>query len=232
MKKISLCTLFIVIAANVFGQNKLIERYLSDKTDSSRKASFMPVPVFRYTQEIGIEFGLGALFSTYLDREDLTNRSSNFSSVVSISTKGQYNISLKSDIWTKGNKHHYIAETRFRKMPFDFYGIGNETVESDKDRLVQGSVKVVLEAEKMLLKNAYTGFSLGFENYHFDDKVVGGIFTNDQSLLHKVGGSVFYAGFSQSYDTRNSNNYTTKGFMGRITYQYAPDFFGGENFNG
>jgi outer membrane protein assembly factor BamA len=232
MKKILLCTLFTITAANLFGQRKLIERYLSDKTDSSRNASFMPVPVFRYTQEIGLEFGLGALYSTYLDREDLTNRSSNFSSVLSVSTKGQYNVSFKSDIWTKGNQHHYIAETRFKKMPFDFYGIGNETLDATKDRLVQGSVKIVLEAEKMLLKNAYTGLSLGFENYHFDDKVVGGIFTTDQSLVHKVGGSVFYAGLSQSYDTRNSNNYTTRGFMGKVTYQYAPDFFGGENFNG
>ncbi|RZK78077.1 MAG: polymerase, partial [Pedobacter sp.] len=197
-----------------------------------RKASFMPVPVFRYTQEIGIEFGLGALYSTYLDRKDPFNRSSNFSGVASVSTKGQYNVSLKSDIWTKQNKHHYISEVRFKLMPFDFYGIGNETLEANKDRLVQGSVKVVLEAEKMLIQNTYTGFSLGFENYHFDDNVAGGIFTTTPDLIHRIGGSVIYAGVSQSYDTRNSNNYTTKGFLGRISYQYAPDFFGGENFTG
>ncbi|MGY4383677.1 hypothetical protein ACVWYN_000696 [Pedobacter sp. UYP24] len=232
MKKISLCTILFLIAANVFGQKKLIERYLSNKTDSSRKASFMPVPVFRYSQEIGIEFGLGALFSTYLDRADLANRSSNFSTVLSVSTKGQYNVSLKSDIWTKKNAYHYIGEARFKRMPFDFFGVGNHTAEADKDRLVQGSVKLVLEAEKMLAAHTYSGISLGFENYNFKDNVVGGIFTTDQSVIHKAGGSVIYAGISQSYDTRNSNNYTTKGFMGRITYQYAPDFYGGENFTG
>ncbi len=232
MKKISLCTILFLIAANVFGQKKLIERYLSNKTDSSRKASFMPVPVFRYSQEVGIEFGLGALFSTYLDRADLTNRSSNFSTVLSVSTKGQYNVSFKSDIWTKKNAYHYIGEARFKRMPFDFFGIGNNTAEADKDRLVQGSVKLSLEAEKMLATHAYSGISLGFESYNFKDNVVGGIFTTDQSIIHKAGGSVIYAGISQSYDTRNSNNYTTKGFMGRITYQYAPDFYGGENFTG
>jgi len=232
MKRISLCTVFMMIAANVLGQKKFIERYLSDKTDSSRRASFMPVPVFRYSQEIGVEFGLGALYSTYLDRKDLSNRSSNFSAVLSGSTKGQYNISLKSDIWTKQNTHHYITEVRFKRMPFDFYGIGNETLESNKDRLVQGYVKIATEAEKKFLPHLYSGFSLGFENYHYTDKEDGGIYTTDPKLIHKIGGSVVYAGLSQSYDTRNSNNYTTKGFMGRITYQYAPDFFGGENFNG
>lgn len=232
MKKFYLFAIIVLLAANTFGQKKLIEKYLSNKTDSSRKASFMPVPVFRYSQEIGMEFGLGALFSTYLDRKDLANRSSNFVSILSVSTKGQYNISLKSDIWTKKNEYHYVTEVRFKRMPFDFYGIGNETLEADKDRLVQGSVKLVAEAEKMLAPNVYSGISLGFENYHFKDKVAGGIFTTDQSLLHKIGGSVIYAGLSQSYDNRNSNNYTTKGFMGRVTYQYAPDFYGGENFTG
>lgn len=232
MKKLSICTIFVLIAVNALGQKKLIERYLSNKTDSSRRPSFMPVPILRYSQEIGLEFGAGLLYSTYLDKKDLSNRSSNFSGLVSVSTKGQYNISLKSDIWTKTNKHHYITEVRFKRMPFDFYGIGNETLEADEDRLVQGSVKVVIEAEKRFWPNMYTGFLVGFENYHFNDKETGGIFTKDQSILHKIGGSVVYAGFSQTYDTRNSNNYTTKGLMAKLTLQYAPDFWGGENFTG
>lgn len=232
MKRISLCATLIVISANVLGQNKFIDRYLSNKTDSSRRASFMPVPILRYSQEIGLEFGAGILYSTYLDRKDLTNRSSNFSGIVSVSTKSQYNISLKSDIWTKKNKHHYITELRFKKMPFDFYGIGNETQEADADRLVQGSVKAIIEIEKRFQPQMYTGFSIGFETYHFNDKVGGGIFSSDPSIIHHIGGSLIYAGISQAYDTRNSNNYTTKGMMAKVSYQYAPDIWGGDNFTG
>ena len=131
MKKLSICTIFVLVAANTLAQKKLIERYLSNKTDSSRSPSFMPIPILRYSQEIGLEFGAGLLYSTYVDREDLSNRSSNFAGIVSVSTKGQYNVSLKGDIWTKTNKHHYITEVRFKRMPFDFYGIGNETAEAD-----------------------------------------------------------------------------------------------------
>lgn len=232
MKKLSICTLFVLITANALAQKKLIERYLSNKTDSSRRPSFMPVPIFRYSQEIGVEFGAGLLYSTYLDRKDLSNRSSNFSGVVSASTKGQYNVTLKSDIWTKKNTHHYISEVRFKRMPFNFYGIGNETDAVSEDRLVQGFVKVVLEAEKRFWPSMYTGFSAGFENYHFTDKEIGGIFTTDPTIIHKIGGSVFYVGVSQTYDTRNSNNYTTKGMMAKVSYQYAPDFWGKENFTG
>ena len=232
MKRISLCCILVTIAANVLGQKKFIDRYLSNKTDSSRRASFMPVPILRYSQEIGFEIGAGLLYSAYLDKKDLSNRSSNFSGLVSASTKGQYNISLKGDIWTKKNKHHYITELRFRKMPFDFFGVGNETLDADKDRLLQDNIKAVIEAEKQFWPEMYTGFSIGFENYHFTDKETGGIFSHDEQILHKFGGSVVYAGLSQTYDTRNSNNYTTKGFMAKISFQYAPDFWGGENFTG
>lgn len=192
----------------------------------------MPVPIFRYSQEIGAEFGLGALYSTYLDRKDSTNRSSNFSGVASVSTKGQYNFSLKSDIWTKGNDYHFISEFRFKRMPFDFFGIGNETLFANSDRLVQRQSRIMLEAEKKILPHAYTGISLGFENYNFKDEITGGLFDTDPNLIQRLGGNVAYIGISQSYDTRNSNNYPTKGFLGRIAYQYAPDLWSGESFSG
>lgn len=213
-------------------QMKLIKRMLSNEKDTTRKASFMPVPVFGYAQETGFEFGIGALYSFYVDRKDTSNRSSNFSGNISYSTKKTYNLSLKGDAWSKGNIYHAIGEIRFKKIPFNFYGIGNNTNETDEDDLVQQQIKILLDVEKNFIKNAYTGVSLGFEHYNFEDKVIGGIFTSDQSISGKPGGEVFFTGISQSYDTRNSNNYPTKGFFGRLTYQYAPDFFAGDNFTG
>lgn len=224
--------MLVILAANVSAQRKFIQRYFSSKTDSTRRPSFMPVPIFRYSQEIGVEFGLGALFSMYMDKKDTLNRSSNFSTVASLSTKGQYNFSLRGDIWTSANKYHLISELRFKSMPFNFYGIGNETRMADADRLVQKQTRVFFELEKQLLPHLYTGVLVGFEDFRFKDEIPGGIFSTSQNLIHKQGGSAVYFGLSQSYDTRNSNNYTTKGFLGRISYQYAPDFFGGESFTG
>lgn len=205
---------------------------LSEDVDSTRKASFMPLPLLRYSQEVGLEFGVGGLYSTYVDKTDTLNRSSNFSTVLSFSTKKQYNVSLKGDVWTKHNDYHLISELRFRSMPFDFFGIGNQTLEANKDRLVQRQIRTFFDAEKNILPFAYTGVSLGYENYHFTDKDPGGIYSTDPAVLGKDGGSVLFIGVSQTYDTRNSNNYPTKGFFGRVSYQYAPNIFGKNDFNG
>jgi outer membrane protein assembly factor BamA len=232
MKKIISLLAIALIAQPLLAQKKLIQKLLSNEKDTTRKASFMPIPVLGYAQETGFEFGLGALYSFYMDRKDTANRSSNFSGTASYSTKKTYNLTLKGDAWTKGNRYHFIGEVRFKKNPFNFYGIGNNTQQINEDRLVQQQIKLLFDAEKSFVKHAYTGISLGFENYNFTDKVAGGIYTASPIIYDREGGSVLFLGASQSYDTRNSNNYPTKGFFGRVTYQYAPDVFGGNNFTG
>lgn len=232
MKKIALFFAVFLMGHVASAQMKLIKKLLSNEKDTTRKASFMPVPVLGYAQETGFEFGLGALYSFYVDRKDTTNRSSNFSGTASYSTKKTYNLTLRGDAWTKGNRHHFIGEIRFKKMPFNFYGIGNNTLQANEDKLVQQQFKLLFDAEKSFFKSAYTGVSFGFENYDFKDQLPGGIYSTSPNLNDKSGGSAVFFGVSQSYDTRNSNNYPTKGFFGRVTYQYAPDFYGGDNFTG
>ncbi|GGI22503.1 BamA/TamA family outer membrane protein [Pedobacter mendelii] len=232
MKKLAILFSLLLIAFSGMAQMKLIKKMLSNEKDTTRKASFLPIPAFGYSQETGFEFGVGAIYSFYTNRKDTLTRSSNFSANATYSTKKTYNVALKGDAWSKGNIYHAIGEIRFKKMPFNFYGLGNNTSKIDEDKLVQQQIKVAFDLEKTFIRNAYTGISLGFENYDFIDQVVGGIFSSDPSILGKTGGKVIFTGVSQSYDTRNSNNYPSKGFFGRISYQYAPDFFGGNNFNG
>ncbi len=232
MKNILLLIINLLIINTALGQKKLIKKIFSNEKDTIRRASFMPIPVFGYAQETGFEFGLGGIYSLYLDKRDTSVRSSNFYTVASYSTKKTYNFSLKGDAWTKRNELHFIGDIKFRNMPFNFYGIGNNTSHANEDKLVQRTIRLNFDAEKNTLKNAYTGVSLGFENHKFTDKELGGIFNTSTDIIDKDGGKVLFVGISQSYDTRNSNNYPTKGFFGRITYQYAPSVFGRDNFSG
>ncbi len=231
MKKIALLLLIIFITQNAIAQKKIIQKLLSNDIDTTRRPSFMPIPVLGYSQENGFEFGIGALYATYIDRLDPLNRSSNFLILGSLSTKKQYNVTLRSDIYTKKNKYHLIGELKIKRTPFKFYGLGNHTMEINEDAVLEDQFKILLEAEKSLLPFTYTGISLGFENYQYTDKIIGGIFSSAENLKERFGGPVLFAGLSQSFDTRNSNNYPTKGFFGRVTYQYAPALFSKSNFS-
>lgn len=220
-----------MLSAPCWAQMKLIKKLLSNEKDTLRKASFLPIPSFGYAQETGFQFGVGAILGFYADKLDTTNRPSSVTLNLNYSTLKAYNMSSFIDIWGKENKLHYLGELRFKRMPFSFYGIGNNTQEINEDKLMQQQIKVLLQAEKQLLPKAYTGVSLGFENYEYKDLVPDGIFSTNPYYSNRTG-SVLYLGISQSYDSRNNNNYTTKGFFIRGTYQYAPSIFSSGDFTG
>jgi hypothetical protein len=131
LKKLFALSLLILISSDGFAQMKLIKKLLSNEADTTRGGSFLPIPALGYAQETGVEIGGAGLYSFYTDRKDSLNRISRITGLVTLTTKKQSNFSLKSDIWTPGNKYHITSEIRYRNFPFNFYGIGNSTLQSE-----------------------------------------------------------------------------------------------------
>jgi len=237
MKKNLLFPVVVVLMASLgdtsaFAQKKLIKKLFSNDSDTTRSSSFLALPVVGYAQETGLEFGAVSLYSFYTDRQDTLTRASRLTGVATFTTKSQSNFQLKSDIWSPGNKFHYTSELRYKNFPFNFYGTGNETFKTNEDRITQKLFRMNAGVEKRFGKITYTGLNASYDSYRFTDKVKGGIFTTNPSLIDRDGGQVVFFGISQIIDNRNSNTYTTKGSYLKLNYSYAPEFFGGNNFDG
>ena len=228
----TLIILLALFATAAKGQKKWIEKLTSKEPDTTRSASLLPLPVIGYAQETGFEFGLAVLYSFYTDKKDTVTRNSSINTVATLTSKGQSNFFIKTDLWSPQNKYHYLSEIRYRNFPFDFYGTGDNTLEKDKDKLNQKLVRIQGEVEKQLAKFYYGGVNANFESYSFRDKEDGGIYTQDLAIQGKSGGKVLFLGISQILDTRNTNTYTTKGSYLKLSYAYAPDIFGNDNFTG
>lgn len=211
---------------------KLIKKLLSNEADTSRSSSFLPLPAFGYSQETGLELGIASLYSFYADRKDTLIRTSRLTGIATFTTKKQSNFILKSDIWTSKNSYHITSELRYKNFPFNFYGIGNSTLEINEDPITQKLFRFNAGIEKKLGKISFTGVSTAYESYRFTDKVNDGIFSTDPAIIDKNGGQVLFLGLTQIIDSRNSNTYTTRGTFVKLNYSYAPDFFGGNHFSG
>ncbi|WP_262247560.1 outer membrane protein assembly factor [Parapedobacter soli] len=214
-----------------FWDHKLIKRFVSADKDTTRSAGFVVLPALGYAQETGLEFGLAGVYNFYANKADTNIRTSNVTFIGTFTTQRQTNLKLESDIWTTGNRYHYISELRFRNFPFNFYGLGNETAAQDEDVVLMQLVRVRLEGERELTPHYYAGVNIAYEHYRFSDKESGGIFESSEPYGQQ-GGYHFALGISQLYDTRNRNTYTTKGYYARAKYAYSPGFGGGTNFRG
>jgi len=224
--------IFLLATSPLYAQRRLTERLLSNEGDTSKRGSFLVLPALAYAQETGWAFGLVSLSSFYYNKKDTTTRPSIMSGVAAVTTKKQWQLSFKPDIWTAGNKYHYLGELRYKNFPFNYYGVGDRTLAANKDIITQKLIKISAEVEKKLSRGIYVGLTSSYENYKFTDKEIGGIYETDLLTRNRDGGQVFYFGVSQIIDTRNSNNYPTKGTYLKLNYSYAPDFFGGDDFTG
>ena len=232
LKKLFALSLLILISSNGFGQMKLIRKMLSNEADTTRKSSFLPLPALGFAQETGVEIGGAGLYSFYTDKSDSLIRTSRITGMVTFTTKKQSNFALKSDIWTPGNKYHITSEIRYRNFPFNFYGIGNSTLELNEDPITQKLFKINAGIEQRYARNVYLGFNMAYESNRFEDKLSGGIYSTNPSIIDKDGGRAFFLGLTHVLDNRNTNTYTTKGSFLRFNYSYAPDLFGADDFNG
>lgn len=210
---------------------KLKDKFFSSRIDSTRSPSFLPLPVLSYAQETGWKIGVLGLYSFYTDRRDSTIRNSSISAAMSYTTKKQTYLNLASDIWTPGNKYHYTSEVRYRNFPYEYYGIGSHTLVANKEILKEKRFRINGAIEKNMARHWYTGVRAGFDYFNYDNAVSTGIFAIDPPY-GSDGGKILYVGLSQTYDSRNTNTYTTKGQLAKITLSYAPDFFGKDNYTG
>lgn len=230
MKKLNLLLICLLLAFNSYSQKKLIDRFL--KNDTTRNNSFLPVPVLGYAQELGFEFGLAGMYAFYTNKEDLQLRPSNIYLSGIYTTKGSYQVVSKWDVWQRENKLHYQGEARFINFPFNFYGTGNQTRFADEDLLTLRRFRFTADAEKAMGNTLYLGLGIQYDQQKFTDQQSGGIYSQQPNLFDRDGGKVLLLGFSQIIDSRNVNTYPERGFYLKSSYQYAPDFFGGDNFTG
>ncbi|TAH03531.1 MAG: hypothetical protein EAZ15_02730 [Sphingobacteriales bacterium] len=210
-------------------QTKLLKKLFPN--DTTRHNSFLPVPALGYSQEAGFQVGLAGIFSFYNEIKNPVNKASTVFTNFIYSTKGQNRITLKSDIWTKGNAFHIIGDVRIARSLFDFYGLGNQTNFANKDKILQKQLRFGLEVEKEFFKNLYLGLGAEFDNQKFEDVEQGGIFSLN-APIDRNGGKAVFLKFTQFYDTRNNSIYPDRGVFVRSRVGYAPDFFGDNNFKG
>jgi len=213
---------------------RFIKRMYFDK-DSTKKDNFVLIPALASSPETGVEFGGASLFSFYTDtaKHSIT-RVSNLFGYASITTKGQEKVSLNATYWTPQNKWHYISTISYYNFPFDFYGIGNNTLLANKEAIEEKRTKFSFGAQNLVTKDFYAGIVGGISKYYYYSGTFNQnlAFKDNPDIQDHGGGSIVYLGPSLTYDTRNNNTYTTKGIIIDAYLNLMQGIFGNNSYDG
>jgi len=233
MKKILAALLLALSVQQVSAQQflpKFIRKMFFEK-DTTRKSSFVVLPVLSSAPETGVEVGGAGLWSFYTDTIHST-RVSDIFAYATVTTKGQNRLSLSTNYWTPENKVHYYGSISFINFPSNFYGIGNNTRLADEETVDEKRFKVSIEANRLLVKNLYWGYVAGGFNYKEGDKNPSGLFNTSPLVQDRDGGASVYIGPSFTYDSRNNNTYTTSGMIINAYYNMMHGILGNNNYIG
>ncbi|RFZ83236.1 polymerase [Mucilaginibacter terrenus] len=235
MKKFVVTVLLALGVIPAFSQIKSIKKVIYRmyfEKDSTKKPSFVLLPVISSAPETGLELGGSALYSFYTDTINAFTRVSNIFAYGTLTSKGQSRINLSTNYWLPGNKYHITAAVGYINFPFDFYGIGNNTGKANADRLGQKRFRFAFTAEKSIGTNVYIGIVGGALDYRFNDVDNAGIFETDPTIEGRHGGTTLYLGPSFVYDGRNNNTYTTKGAIITSYFDFRKGTGSNSSYNG
>lgn len=234
MKTFFTSLLLIFFLQTAFSQSHILPKFLRKmylNKDTSKKSSFVILPVLSSAPETGLEVGGAGLYSFYSDSLKSSTRVSSVFGYATITTKGQSRLSLNTSYWTPDNGYHYTAGIGFINFPVNFYGIGNDTRSADVVRIGQKRTKLYAGVEKKLSDRLYAGIVAGAIQYRIPPEPTNTIFYTDPRVENHGGGSNIYVGPSITFDSRNNNTYTTKGMIITSSFEIIKGF-GNKGYNG
>jgi hypothetical protein len=234
MKKLFAVFLITLSSLSLHAQVQTIKKIIKNmyfNKDTSKRSTFIYVPVLTTAPETGVEVGGSGLFSFYTDTVKKTNVSNIFG-YASITTKRQTNLTLNSTYWFPGNSLHLASAISFINFPFDFYGIGNATSNASKVVLGEHRFKLNLEAETKVGDYFLLGLVGGGFYYHFHESDLQSLYYTDPEVQDRFGGPSIFAGPSVIFDSRNNNTYTTSGTIVTAYLNLNKGMFSNSSYEG
>ncbi len=235
MKKILLPVILALAIQPAFAQMRFLPKFVRKmlfEQDSSKHSSYFILPVLSSAPETGIEAGGSVLYSFYTDTVNPATRVSNIFGYATATTKGQSRFSISTNYWTPGNRYHITAAVSYINFPFDYYGVGNNTLKQNQDRLGHKRFKGSVTGEKYIGGNFYLGLTAGLQHFAFEDDKPGGIYETLPASAQPKGGTLLLAGPSIVFDNRNNVTYTTKGAVVNAYFNFIKGIYRENDYRG
>jgi hypothetical protein len=200
--------------AQVSSISRFIKRMYFDK-DSTRKSSFVVIPILTSAPETGLEIGGAGLYSFYSDTVRAHGtKVSDIYPYASITTKGQSHFSVSTSYWTPKNLANYTGAVSYINYPFNFYGIGNNTRKADAEDVDEKRFKLNLGSSWFVAKNFYIGLVAGgFDYKYMNIDLSGDHFYGEPPVEDVNGGAGIFIGPNLLFDSRDNNTYSTRGVI-------------------
>jgi len=153
-----------------------VSRLPAAEETAKKRNTVLVIPIAYYTPETSLAGGVGGIlaFRPLQARPDSRPSSVMFSAVYTL--KEQFTLQAKPELYFDGESWVVTGNLEWSRYPTQFYGLGNDTPESDGETMSPVQVLAEVQVMKRVLPawNLYAGFIGVLESYRFEAFQSGG----------------------------------------------------------
>lgn len=208
MKKLYLAIILTFSFLYTMGQNSSE----TEKKNTKNKALTLRPIVFS-TPETGFSVGGIGYFQKHLFNKGTDYRKSNIYGIATYSFDDQILASVIPDIFFKEEKFRFRGRFGFNKTLNRYWGIGNETPDSNEEEITYSQIQVEPSFYYKLLPNLFAGIQYRFLNQYNVDLEETSLLSENENLLNGSSFSISGLGPSILFDNRRNQINPTQGWF-------------------
>ncbi len=200
----------IVITCSILPLNAQTEPIIPDTTNTERKGKIFPSPVVGYTPETRLYFGAGCVYYLPPSKKYPETNPAVLKLVAVYTLNKQIESNFSGDSYYKNNLYKFNYSISYFEYPDHFFGIGNYTLEEDREKYDFDYFNFYFNAQRLIHPNFYAGVKTFFENTKVYNKDSTGFFST-QEIIGEDGGRNTGLGLWLTYDTRDNIYFPLEG---------------------
>lgn len=220
-------TLFFACLLTVhfsYGQSAKEKNFL--KFLKTKNGMILPLPLVTYSPETSFGFGLSGQYLFRFPKDSMNNLSV-VGATFLYTLEKQIIVNPNWEFFFKENKWRVSGAFVYQKFPENFWGIGNDTRESDEEKFTAQYLMLRNRATRQVVKNLHVGFQYRFE-YAFNMEVDSGGALASGTVPGSEGYRASGAGVAAVYDSRDNNMFPFKGWFVVFSNHFYPTWLGSD----
>jgi outer membrane protein assembly factor BamA len=218
LKKITGIFILFMMVLQVGAQQREPNKFL--QKIKSRQNKFIAIPLITYAPETRWGFGITGQY-LFRFKKDSTLNPSIVGATFLYTLNKQYIVNPNWDLFFKQNKYRITGAFVYQRYPDSFFGIGNRTLENNREWFSSDYLLLKIRMVSRLPKNFFIGPQLRFEKTYNMKTDAAGIF-EQQSVSGRNGYTATGAGLSLIYDTRDNVLFPFRGAYVVLSHHSYP----------
>jgi outer membrane protein assembly factor BamA len=196
-------------------------------SDTTRKASLIPLPLVFFTPETDWGFGAAAVYSFNFKSDSLGSRPSQLQLGFAYTLRDQILAYFPFQLFVRNDRYKFYGELGYYRYIYEFYGIGNRNLLEDGELFSVNFPRVRLNALQQVRPNLFLGLRYWLDDYDITELKAGGRLATEE-IPGAAGSFLSGLGFIANYDNRDKIFFPSKGYFAELVLFNNSSVFGSD----